>query len=150
MMVGECAMVERCRGSCAQPLMIGWLRAWAVFGAAHVSNTSYCVLPAARPSQPSLAPPPNCFQSNVNNGHGALTQITEQQEFFAAAKRSDKLIVIFSRNSNDHAKQVGRGYCSQKINTPTAHKKRERERERVRDAYRVATGPLLAARRHPS
>lgn len=45
-------------------------------------------------------------QVNQSNGHGCLTQITDQQEFFAAAKKSDKMIVIFTRNSNDHAKML--------------------------------------------
>jgi len=45
-------------------------------------------------------------QVNVSNGHGSLTQITEQKEFFDAAKKSDKLIVVFSRNSNEHAKML--------------------------------------------
>merc|ERR1719378_769190 len=39
-------------------------------------------------------------QGNVANGHGTLTKINDQQEFFAAAKKSNRLICIFTRNSN--------------------------------------------------
>jgi len=45
-------------------------------------------------------------QANVHNGHGQLTQITDQKEFFDAAKKSEKLIVIFSRKSNEHSQQL--------------------------------------------
>lgn len=45
-------------------------------------------------------------QANISNGHGVLTQITDQKEFFDAAKKSDKMIVVFTRNSNDHGKQL--------------------------------------------
>lgn len=45
-------------------------------------------------------------QANISNGHGCLTQITEQKEFFDAAKKSDKMIVVFTRNSNEHGKEL--------------------------------------------
>lgn len=45
-------------------------------------------------------------QANINNGHGTLTQITDQKEFFDAAKLSDKMVVVFTRNSNEHGKQL--------------------------------------------
>ena len=39
-------------------------------------------------------------QGNVANGHGRLTKINDQQEFFGAAKKSARMVVIFTRNSN--------------------------------------------------
>jgi len=45
-------------------------------------------------------------RENLNNGHGTLTQITEQKEFFDAAKKSNKMIVVFTRNSNEHGKKL--------------------------------------------
>ena len=33
-------------------------------------------------------------------GHGSLSKISEQKEFFDAAKRSEKLVAIFTRESN--------------------------------------------------
>ncbi|KAL3933340.1 MAG: hypothetical protein SGPRY_000319 [Prymnesium sp.] len=45
-------------------------------------------------------------QANINNGHGTLTQITDQKEFFDAAKKSNKMIVVFTRLSNNHGKQL--------------------------------------------
>jgi len=45
-------------------------------------------------------------QQFLSNGHGSLTQITDQKEFFDAAKSSPKLIVVFTRNSNEHGKQL--------------------------------------------
>jgi len=45
-------------------------------------------------------------QMNKANGHGRLTEITDQKEFFDAAKHSKRMIVVFSRNSNPHAKQL--------------------------------------------
>ena len=43
-------------------------------------------------------------QQNVSNGHGTLSKINDQQEFFAAAKASARMIVIFTRNSNKYGK----------------------------------------------
>merc|ERR1719359_2332486 len=43
-------------------------------------------------------------QTNVACGHGKLTKINDQQEFFAAAKKSDRMVVIFTRNSNKYGK----------------------------------------------
>ena len=45
-------------------------------------------------------------QSNVANGHGTLTKINDQQEFFAAAKQSARMVVIFTRNSNKYGKAM--------------------------------------------
>merc|ERR1711998_425270 len=45
-------------------------------------------------------------QDFVANGHGSLTKINDQQEFFAAAKKSPKLICIFTRNSNKYGKAM--------------------------------------------
>merc|ERR1712054_416507 len=46
------------------------------------------------------------LQGNVANGHGHLTKINDQQEFFAAAKKSARLICVFTRNSNKHGKAM--------------------------------------------
>merc|ERR1711977_54464 len=43
---------------------------------------------------------------NMMNGHGKLTKINDQQEFFAAAKVSVRLICIFTRNSNKYGKAM--------------------------------------------
>ena len=43
-------------------------------------------------------------QMNRHNGHGTLAKISDQQEFFAAAKQSERLIVVFNRNSNKYGK----------------------------------------------
>merc|ERR1719271_1712423 len=43
---------------------------------------------------------------NKYNGHGRLTKINDQQEFFGAAKVSDRLVCIFSRNSNKYGKAM--------------------------------------------
>jgi len=43
-------------------------------------------------------------QMNRHNGHGSLSKINDQQEFFNAAKTSDRLICIFNRNSNKYGK----------------------------------------------
>ena len=43
-------------------------------------------------------------QMNAHNGHGSLTKINDQQEFFAQAKKSDRMVAIFTRNSNKHGK----------------------------------------------
>merc|ERR1712167_542636 len=45
-------------------------------------------------------------QDNVANGHGTLTKINDQQEFFAAAKVSNRLVCIFTRNSNKYGKAM--------------------------------------------
>lgn len=45
-------------------------------------------------------------RENINNGHGTLTQITDQKDFFDAAKKSKKMVVVFTRNSNEHGKQL--------------------------------------------
>jgi len=45
-------------------------------------------------------------KENVSNGHGTLTQITDQKEFFDAAKKSNKMVVVFTRNSNEHGKML--------------------------------------------
>ena len=45
-------------------------------------------------------------KQNQMNGHGKLMKINDQQEFFAAAKQSEKLIVIFTRNSNKYGKAM--------------------------------------------
>ena len=43
---------------------------------------------------------------NKHNGHGSFAKINDQQEFFAAAKKSNRLIVVFTRNSNKWGKQL--------------------------------------------
>lgn len=43
-------------------------------------------------------------QMNRHNGHGTLTKINDQQEFFGAAKQSERLICVFNRNSNKYGK----------------------------------------------
>merc|ERR1719473_85692 len=45
-------------------------------------------------------------QDNMANGHGKLMKISDQQEFFGAAKKSNKMIVIFTRNSNKYGKAM--------------------------------------------
>merc|ERR1719487_2827132 len=45
-------------------------------------------------------------QDNVANGHGKLMKINDQQEFFGAAKKSNRMIVIFTRNSNKYGKAM--------------------------------------------
>merc|ERR1719201_2821013 len=45
-------------------------------------------------------------QDNVSNGHGKLMKISDQQEFFGAAKKSNRMIVIFTRNSNKYGKAM--------------------------------------------
>ena len=45
-------------------------------------------------------------QQNVSNGHGTLSKINDQQEFFAAAKASARMVVIFTRNSNKYGKAM--------------------------------------------
>merc|ERR1712167_459960 len=45
-------------------------------------------------------------QGNVANGHGHLTKINDQQEFFAAAKKSNQLVCVFTRNSNKYGKAM--------------------------------------------
>lgn len=45
-------------------------------------------------------------EMNRHNGHGTFEKISDQQEFFAAAKKSDRLIVIFTRNSNKWGQQL--------------------------------------------
>ena len=45
-------------------------------------------------------------RSDVSNGHGTFIKINDQQEFFGAAKRSDRLIAIFTRNSNKYGKAM--------------------------------------------
>lgn len=45
-------------------------------------------------------------QMNKHNGHGSFAKINDQQEFFAAAKKSNRLIVVFTRNSNKWGKQL--------------------------------------------
>ena len=44
------------------------------------------------------------MESNRSNGHGTLMKINDQQEFFGAAKKSARMIVIFTRNSNKYGK----------------------------------------------
>lgn len=46
------------------------------------------------------------MEANKFNGHGELTKINDQQEFFAAAKKSDRMICIFTRNSNKYGKAM--------------------------------------------
>jgi len=43
-------------------------------------------------------------QMNKHNGHGSLSKISDQQEFFGAAKISNRMICIFTRNSNKYGK----------------------------------------------
>jgi len=43
-------------------------------------------------------------EMNRHNGHGTLTKISDQQEFFGAAKQSERLVCIFNRNSNKWGK----------------------------------------------
>merc|ERR1711907_542055 len=47
-------------------------------------------------------------EENMNNfnGHGKLMKINDQQEFFAAAKKSSRMVVIFTRNSNKYGKAM--------------------------------------------
>ena len=45
-------------------------------------------------------------QQAVGNGHGKLDKITDQQEFFGYGKRSDRLVAIFTRNSNKYGKAM--------------------------------------------
>merc|ERR1719201_1012563 len=45
-------------------------------------------------------------QDNVSNGHGKLMKISDQQEFFGAAKKSNRMVVIFTRNSNKYGKAM--------------------------------------------
>lgn len=45
-------------------------------------------------------------EMNKFHGHGTLTKINDQQEFFAAAKKSNKMIAIFTRNSNQYGKAM--------------------------------------------
>jgi len=45
-------------------------------------------------------------EMNKFNGHGKLDKISDQQEFFAAAKNSERLVCIFTRNSNKYGKQM--------------------------------------------
>jgi len=45
-------------------------------------------------------------QKHAMQGHGKLTKINDQQEFFGAAKNSDKLVCIFNRNSNKYGKAM--------------------------------------------
>merc|ERR1719231_626448 len=45
-------------------------------------------------------------QQNKGNGHGKLDKISDQQEFFACGKRSDRLVAIFTRNSNKYGKAM--------------------------------------------
>merc|ERR1711907_847235 len=47
-------------------------------------------------------------EENMNNfnGHGKLDKINDQQEFFAAAKKSSRMVVIFTRNSNKYGKAM--------------------------------------------
>jgi len=39
-------------------------------------------------------------QEWTHNGHGSLSKITEQKDFFEASKKSEKLVAIFTRDSN--------------------------------------------------
>merc|ERR1719478_40891 len=43
---------------------------------------------------------------NQRKGHGKLMKISDQQEFFAAAKKSPRMVVIFTRNSNKYGKAM--------------------------------------------
>ena len=43
---------------------------------------------------------------NRHNGHGSLSKISDQQEFFGAAKVSNRLICCFTRNSNKYGKAM--------------------------------------------
>ena len=45
-------------------------------------------------------------ETNRSNGHGTLTKINDQQEFFAAAKKSPRMVCIFTRNSNKYGKAM--------------------------------------------
>jgi len=45
-------------------------------------------------------------QGNMAIGHGKLTKINDQQEFFGASKLSNRLICIFTRNSNKYGKAM--------------------------------------------
>jgi len=40
---------------------------------------------------------------NKRNGHGSMDKITDQKEFFEASKRSERMIVLFTRDSNRRA-----------------------------------------------
>ena len=43
---------------------------------------------------------------NKFNGHGKLSKINDQQEFFAAGKQSSRIVCIFTRNSNKYGKAM--------------------------------------------
>jgi len=43
---------------------------------------------------------------NKFNGHGKMDKLNDQQEFFAAAKKSSRMVCIFTRNSNKYGKQM--------------------------------------------
>ena len=43
-------------------------------------------------------------EMHKHNGHGSLSKINDQQEFFGAAKKSNRMICIFTRNSNKYGK----------------------------------------------
>ena len=43
---------------------------------------------------------------NMSNGHGVLTQITDQKEFFDAAKKSKKMIIVMPVCSEKTPKQL--------------------------------------------
>lgn len=45
-------------------------------------------------------------QQNKFNGHGSLSKINDQQEFFAACKKSARVVCIFTRNSNKYGKAM--------------------------------------------
>merc|ERR1712178_600366 len=45
-------------------------------------------------------------EMNKFNGHGKFDKINDQQEFFAAAKKSPRMVVIFTRNSNKYGKAM--------------------------------------------
>jgi len=45
-------------------------------------------------------------QHNKFNGHGSLSKINDQQEFFAACKKSARVVCIFTRNSNKYGKAM--------------------------------------------
>jgi len=38
------------------------------------------------------------------NGHGSLTKVNDQKEFFEYSKKSSRLVVLFTRDSNRHGK----------------------------------------------
>jgi len=40
-----------------------------------------------------------------NNGHGGMTRITDQKDFFAVTKQSERVVCLFNRESNRYQHQ---------------------------------------------